>query len=295
MKLSICFLIRNAILTIATFLSTYAAVFAQDTKTEVVTSVSMPTFKPFKLVGDWKFVNNGGTNYGGEIEIAINSVDSKGIMHGQASYDGRQTNSICGTKLLFNDKPVDAEIIKITEGYQITFEYPCLQGTSPRTKILTLVCDANGVCSMPEILPHGKGMTVLTNKLPIQKKIEFKPYKLVGDWKFKNKNTGQSFNGDIEIAINSIDSKNIMHGFASYDGRQNNEKCGTKSLFTDKPVEVEIIKTTEGYRIAFENPCSIGISPRMRSFTLMCDISGICINPNVTDSGNGVTTLTEKR
>ena len=122
-------------------------------------------FKPYKLVGGWKFVNsNTGANYGGDIELRINSVDDKGIMHGLISYDGRQTNDKCGTKPLFKDTPVEAEIIKSNKEYRITFQVPCPIGTSPKTFSLTFLCSDDGSCSYPTVLPWGKGVTTLTEE-----------------------------------------------------------------------------------------------------------------------------------
>ena len=122
-------------------------------------------FKPYDMVGNWKFVNsNTGANYGGDIEVVINSIDSKGIMHGLISYDGRQTNDQCGTKPLFTDKPVEAELIKSNEDYRVTFQVNCLKGITPRIFSWTLVCSDNGVCSQPIVQPWGKGAIVLTKK-----------------------------------------------------------------------------------------------------------------------------------
>jgi len=118
-------------------------------------------FKPYKLVGNWQFVNsNTGRNYGGDIEVAITSIDGNGTMHGLISYDGRQTNDKCSTKELFADKPVEAEIIKANNDYRVTFQVNCLTGVSPRVISWTLTC-AEAICSMPEVLPWGKGAKVL--------------------------------------------------------------------------------------------------------------------------------------
>lgn len=129
----------------------------------------------------------------------------------------------------------------------------------------------------------------------MQKSEDFKPYKLAGDWKFVNSNTGVKYGGDVEVVINNMDSKGVLHGRISYDGRQTNDKCGTKALFTDKPVEAEIIKTNEGYRVTYEVPCSIGVSPRVFSRSLACTDHGICSQPEVLPWGKGVLSLTEKR
>jgi hypothetical protein len=135
----------------------------------IVSAEEMPrseSFKPYKLVGDWKFDNsNSGRHYGGDIEVSINSINTKGIMHGLISYDGRQTNDQCGTKKLFADKPVEAEIIKGANEYRVTFQVECLKGESPRIVSWTLVCDSGGVCTRPEVQPWGRGVLTLTDKL----------------------------------------------------------------------------------------------------------------------------------
>ena len=122
-------------------------------------------FKPFQLVGGWEFLNaNTGVKYGGAIEIAVNAVDSKGVMKGQISYDGRQTNDKCGTKTLFNDQPVEAEILKANANYRVTFQVPCTKGASPRIFSWTLACDGNGLCSQPTVVAHGRGTTFVKEK-----------------------------------------------------------------------------------------------------------------------------------
>ena len=122
----------------------------------------------------------------------------------------------------------------------------------------------------------------------------FKPYKLVGGWKFVNSSTGRNYGGDIEVEVSRVDEKGIMHGRISYDGRQSNDRCGTKPLFTDTPVEAEIVKLNKEYRITFQANCQVGVSPRTFSWTLLCDDDGVCSFPTALPWGNGVTTLTEK-
>lgn len=95
--------------------------------------------------------------------------------------------------------------------------------------------------------------------------MEFKPYKLLGDWQFVNTNSGVKFGGGIEVIIESIDQKGVMRGRISYDGRQTNDKCGTKPLFTDTPVEAEINKRESEYNVSFQLNCSAGKSPRVFS------------------------------
>jgi hypothetical protein len=119
-------------------------------------------FKPYRLVGGWQFQNEQtGVKYSGDIEVHVLSIDDKGGMRGQISYDGRQTNNKCGTKALFTDVPVPAEIIKGDKEYRVTFSTPCQVAPSPRTITWTLVCGDDGLCSRPEVLPWGKGTTFL--------------------------------------------------------------------------------------------------------------------------------------
>jgi len=121
-------------------------------------------FKPYKLVGNWQFhSSNSGRDFGGDIEVAIISIDSTGIMHGKISYDGRQTNDQCSTKELFNDKPAEVEIIKTNNDYRITFQVNCKTGVTPRVISWTLRCE-EATCSRPEVQAWGKGVTVLTEK-----------------------------------------------------------------------------------------------------------------------------------
>ena len=129
----------------------------------------------------------------------------------------------------------------------------------------------------------------------VQRPEDFKPYKLVGDWKFISSNTGRNYSGDIEVVVNDIDSKGVMHGRMSYDGRQTNDQCSTKALFTDEPVEAEIVKSGKDYRITFSVNCLRGASPRVISWTLECASDGVCSKPDVRPWGKGVTALIEKR
>ena len=124
---------------------------------------------------------------------------------------------------------------------------------------------------------------------------DFKPYKLVGGWQFTNSNTGAKYGGDIEVAIESVDQKGVMRGRISYDGRQTNDKCGTKPLFTDTPVEAEITKKETDYNVSFQVNCSTGKSPRVFSWKLVCGQDGSCSQPSESAWGKGTTSLKEVR
>jgi hypothetical protein len=86
-----------------------------------------------------------------------------------------------------------------------------------------------------------------------------------------------------------------MHGRISYDGRQTNDQCSTKPLFIDTPVEAEIIRVGKDYRISFSVNCLKGSSPRVMSWTLICDESGTCSQPIVQPWGKGAITLTTQK
>ena len=121
-------------------------------------------FSPYELVGDWQFMNsNSGTKYGGDIKVRVNRLDKPGTMRGTISYDGRQLNDVCGTRGVFSDEPVEAEIIKSNDEYRISFMAKCLRGQSPRLFSWTLVCES-ATCSQPTVAPNGRGVLTLTEK-----------------------------------------------------------------------------------------------------------------------------------
>lgn len=122
------------------------------------------SFVPYELVGEWQFVNsNSGAKYGGDIKVKVNSLEKPGSMRAVISYDGRQLNDICGTRGIFSDEPVEAEVVKLQDEYRISFMAKCMRGQSPRLFSWTLVCTGT-VCSQPTVLPHGKGVLTLTEK-----------------------------------------------------------------------------------------------------------------------------------
>ena len=128
----------------------------------IALSVHAQDFKAYKLQGEWTFTNTRtGVNYGGPIEVQVNSIDAKGVMKGQISYDGRQTNDKCTTKALFNDVPVDVEVIKSGTEYRLAYRLNCSVSPSPRDFSMTLSCNAEGVCSQPTERPWGKGLISL--------------------------------------------------------------------------------------------------------------------------------------
>ncbi len=143
--------------------------------------------------------------------------------------------------------------------------------------------------------PQLAAATPVSNTSQAVMPISFQPYQLVGDWNFVNSNTGNKYGGNIEVDVKAMDSKGTMHGLISYDGRQTNDKCGTKPLFTDKPVEAEIVKSANDYRIAFQVNCSNGASPRLITWTLTCDDKGDCTEPEVAAWGRGRKLLREVR
>ena len=86
-----------------------------------------------------------------------------------------------------------------------------------------------------------------------------------------------------------------MHGRVSYDGRQTNDKCGTKPLFTDAPVEAEMIMKESEYNVSFQVNCSTGKSPRVFSWKLTCGQDGACSQPSDSPWGKGTISLKEMR
>lgn len=118
-------------------------------------------FKPFKMSGEWTFVgSNSGRKYGGNASLDVKEIDGSGKMRGMVSFDGRQTNDNCSTRGVFSDEPVQAEVLKTPSGYLVSFMLNCLKGESPRSRTWELTC-ASGVCTRPEVLPHGNGVLTL--------------------------------------------------------------------------------------------------------------------------------------
>ncbi|MCV2357625.1 hypothetical protein LNV08_01400 [Paucibacter sp. TC2R-5] len=151
-------------------------------------------------------------------------------------------------------------------------------------------------------LKNGAVKDVLISRLreqdlrtPSQADLEnFKPYELVGDWIFLNSSSGTKYGGDVAVKIDKLDKLGTMRGMISYDGRQLNDACGTRGVLSDEPVAAEIIKSRDEYRISFMTKCLRGQSPRLFSWTLVCDTAS-CTQPTVLPHGRGVLTLTEKR
>jgi hypothetical protein len=124
--------------------------------------------------------------------------------------------------------------------------------------------------------------------------LPFKPYELVGDWSFTNSNTGVHFKGDVKVMLTSVDSSGVMRGKISYDGRQTNDACSTRGVFSDTPIDVEATKTPNEYRLVFSIKCASGESPRRREWTLVCE-NDVCTRPLVLPHGQGRLALREKR
>jgi len=123
----------------------------------------------------------------------------------------------------------------------------------------------------------------------------FKPVKLVGEWKFQNRETGVKYGGEIAIDILRAGGNGPMQGLLSYDGRQTNDKCSTRGLLSDTPVEAEIVKTQLGYQISFRLNCASGESPRQFTWNLSCGNDGVCSEPTSRPWGAGTITVGEKK
>ena len=124
--------------------------------------------------------------------------------------------------------------------------------------------------------------------------VAFKPYELVGDWNFVNSSTGTQFKGDVKITLTNVDSASVMRGKLSYDGRQTNDVCSTRGVFSDTPIDIEVTKTSNEYLMSFIIKCAAGESPRRRDWKLVCE-NDVCIRPEVLPHGQGRLSLREKR
>jgi len=122
----------------------------------------------------------------------------------------------------------------------------------------------------------------------------FKPFELVGDWRFTNSNTGTRYGGAVKVLVTSADSSGVMRGKISYDGTQTNDVCSTRGIFGDNPADVEVIKNVNEYNLIFNIKCSRGESPRVRNWTLVC-ANDVCTRPEVLPHGQGLLTLKEKK
>ena len=114
-----------------------------------------------KMAGEWTFVSsNTGRKYRGDVRLDVWETNGSGKMQGIVYFDGRQTNDICSTKSIWNPGPAKAYVEKRPTGYYVSFKTNCSVGKSPRLKEWELTCE-NGVCTRPEVLPHGKGILKL--------------------------------------------------------------------------------------------------------------------------------------
>jgi hypothetical protein len=121
---------------------------------------------------------------------------------------------------------------------------------------------------------------------------QFKPFKMSGEWTFVSSNTGRKYGGDASLDVKEIDGGGKMRGIVSFDGRQTNDNCSTKGVFSDEPAQAEVLKTPSGYLVSFMLNCSRGESPRSRTWELTCE-SGVCTRPEVLPNGKGMLTLKE--
>jgi hypothetical protein len=118
----------------------------------------------------------------------------------------------------------------------------------------------------------------------------FKPFGLVGEWTFVSAESGRRYGGEIKVEVKTIDSVGVMRGSVSYDGRQTNDNCSTRGMFSDEPVDAEITKTNGGYQVSFTVKCSKGESPRLRRWGLTCE-NAVCTQPEILPHGKGAVTL----
>lgn len=121
----------------------------------------------------------------------------------------------------------------------------------------------------------------------------FKPYRMVGAWTFRNHNTAQQFGGAIEVSVVSRDADRTLRGLLSWDGRQTNDRCGTRTSAGDKPVEAELMRTENSYQISFRVNCAKGENPRQFNWVLTCDGKGECSERTAQPWGEGSRFLRE--
>ena len=123
----------------------------------------------------------------------------------------------------------------------------------------------------------------------------FKPLKLVGEWKFQNRETGVKYGGAIAIDLLNVLANGSIKSLVSYDGRQTNDKCSTRGLIADTPVDAEVVKTPLGYQVTFQLKCSIGESPRPFTWNLSCASDGVCSEPTTRPWGTGAIAVSETK
>ena len=122
----------------------------------------------------------------------------------------------------------------------------------------------------------------------------FKPYALNGRWQFTNSQTRVTYGGDIKVQTKSINSTGVMRGVISYDGRQTNDNCSTRGVFSDTAVDADLTKTEKGYKISFKLSCVGGESPRAYDWTLLCKANA-SLQTTALAHGNSEISLTEQR
>jgi len=249
---------------------------------------------PTEFSGAWHFVNStSGRLYGGDVHLRVVGDPTARPAKARISVDGRQNNDSCSTRTLFKDTPVDAEITPTDTGYRVTYALPCVRGVNPRpASTFDFVCK-DGTCTTPTVNSFGAGAFVLRpGPPPAVSAADFRPYKLVGAWNFTNSNTGARYGGDVAVDIKSMESNGSMRGLLSYDGTQTNDRCSTKTLFSNDPVEAEVQKIDGGYRVWFALKCATG--QNQFGWTLACK-DGVCTLPQVLPHGKGETALREVR
>ena len=120
---------------------------------------------------------------------------------------------------------------------------------------------------------------------------DVKPFQLVGEWTFTNSSTGQRFGGAVLVKALRAEGGSFR-GTVSYDGRQTNDGCSTRGFFSDEPVEAEIVKSQDSYRVFATLNCLRGETPRKHSFTFVCR-EGVCSQPLANSTGTGAIELRE--
>lgn len=115
--------------------------------------------------------------------------------------------------------------------------------------------------------------------------------RLVGDWSFQNTQTKVKYGGAFEVVATSEPSPGRHAVRVTYDGRETNDRCSTKTALGETPVDGVLVKTDKGYDLEFILICPMGPSPRPFKYSLTCDPQGTCTQATARPWGEGLVRL----
>lgn len=96
------------------------------------------------------------------------------------------------------------------------------------------------------------------------------PVRLTGKWTFTSSSSLRHYGGDIVLRLAAAEPDGTRRGWVSYDGRQTNDRCSTKSGFSaDEPVDASASFEGSALIVQFLLRCPIGESPRAFKWTLV--------------------------